>query len=537
MLDSLLEYGPRLIYSVVLLGLAALFITEIWRVWADNRLYLTPFTYERDGATQSEAGASFARRVGHALRRVQFVYGGGGGGGGAPVASTDQIPGGLSLELPAIKTSTFDKIEVQAYGINFGSLLRGVRGWVRQPNEIFGDVSHYGDSIDVQASLRGTLAGAGSEESTQGGAIVRDWSASGKSVGDVSFELACGVFRYVAEAEHDYFKTVGDADFCQFIEALEHYQKYKALARRNVPEKAKAEHLKAAYDRVAPLIGSRFPFAEKLAGLVHRERNEFLEATTYLEGYLELLQEYQQSDQEIADLVDELKEMQTAAATVPSNGQAFDPRTKTRPLTAGLSISTAAGGGAGTLCCFVRAPGSSEVFALTSEHVVPDATKGSVVLQPSKMDGGKDADAIGEVERVIEASEFDGRAAGALIRLSAAGPESFVTDLPELGKLTGIATSVAPGDNVAALGRSSGLVRGKTIDVKGTMTIGGPSGPIRLNDMILTERLSKPGDSGAPVVTEDGKLIGFIYAGSNTATVVMPIKPVLDAFNVELIHQ
>lgn len=536
MLDSLLEYGPRLIYSVVLLGLAALFVTEIWRVWTDNRLYLTPFTYERDGATQSEAGASFARRVGHALRRVQFVYGGG-GSSGAPVASTDQIPGGLSLELPAIKTSTFDTIEVQAYGVNFGSLLRGVRGWVRQPNEIFGDVSHYGDSIDVQASLRGTLARADSEESAQGGAIVRDWSASGKSVNDVSFELACGVFRYVAEAEHDYFKTVGDAEFCQFIEALEQYQKYKALARRNVPEKAKAEHLKAAYDRVAPLIGSRFPFAEKLAGLVHRERSEFPEATTYLEGYLDLLQEYQQSDQEIADLVDELKELQTAAVTAPSNGQAFDPRAKTRPLSAGLSISAADGRSAGTLCCFVRVPGSPEVFALTSEHVVPNATRGSVVLQPGKLDGGDDADAIGEVERVIEASELEGRAAGALIRLRAADTETFVTELPGLGELTGIATNVAQGLKVASLGRSSGLARAAIVGVNATMMIGGPSGPIRLSEMILTERLSKPGDSGAPVVTEDGKLIGFIYAGSNETTVVMPIKPVLDAFKVELIHK
>lgn len=45
---------------------------------------------------------------------------------------------------------------------------------------------------------------------------------------------------------------------------------------------------------------------------------------------------------------------------------------------------------------------------------------------------------------------------------------------------------------------------------------------------------SSPGDSGAPVVTEDGKLVGLLFAGANDQTFVMPIQPILAALKVEL---
>jgi V8-like Glu-specific endopeptidase len=55
--------------------------------------------------------------------------------------------------------------------------------------------------------------------------------------------------------------------------------------------------------------------------------------------------------------------------------------------------------------------------------------------------------------------------------------------------------------------------------------------------MIMTSPISAPGDSGAPVVNDRKELVGFIYGGSPTSTIVMPIQPVLNAFGVRLADQ
>ena len=54
--------------------------------------------------------------------------------------------------------------------------------------------------------------------------------------------------------------------------------------------------------------------------------------------------------------------------------------------------------------------------------------------------------------------------------------------------------------------------------------------------LIETENISGPGDSGAPVLTEDNKLVGMVIAGTPTTTIVMPIKAILGALDVELLQ-
>ncbi len=56
----------------------------------------------------------------------------------------------------------------------------------------------------------------------------------------------------------------------------------------------------------------------------------------------------------------------------------------------------------------------------------------------------------------------------------------------------------------------------------------------RFTGLIEMTPVSAAGDSGAPVVTTEGKLVGFVFAGSEESTIVMPIGPVLRALNVEL---
>ena len=51
-----------------------------------------------------------------------------------------------------------------------------------------------------------------------------------------------------------------------------------------------------------------------------------------------------------------------------------------------------------------------------------------------------------------------------------------------------------------------------------------------------TGSLSTAGDSGAPVLTTDGKLAAMVFAGTTTHTFAVPIQRVLDAMAVELAH-
>lgn len=53
--------------------------------------------------------------------------------------------------------------------------------------------------------------------------------------------------------------------------------------------------------------------------------------------------------------------------------------------------------------------------------------------------------------------------------------------------------------------------------------------------MIETSPISAPGDVGAPVVNDGKELVGFVYAGSESSTLVMPIQPVLDLLGVRLV--
>jgi hypothetical protein len=51
----------------------------------------------------------------------------------------------------------------------------------------------------------------------------------------------------------------------------------------------------------------------------------------------------------------------------------------------------------------------------------------------------------------------------------------------------------------------------------------------------MAESMSAPGDSGSIVLDEENYVIGLLYAGSDSATLINPINPVLKALNVELV--
>jgi S1-C subfamily serine protease len=105
-----------------------------------------------------------------------------------------------------------------------------------------------------------------------------------------------------------------------------------------------------------------------------------------------------------------------------------------------------------------------------------------------------------------------------------------------VGAIPGTAAVVRElvGTNIRAVGRTSGLQTGRieSVEVDGIKIHLGPGRVVIFSGLIETTPFSQPGDSGAPVLTEDGRLLGFVYAASPEVTLVMPILPVLDALGV-----
>ena len=170
---------------------------------------------------------------------------------------------------------------------------------------------------------------------------------------------------------------------------------------------------------------------------------------------------------------------------------------------------------------------------LSADHALIGRT-GTTVMQPGSADGGQDDGAVGTIARTISPVQSNGMVGAAITLLR--DDVQVRNTVPVVGPITGIAERVDVGTKVAACGRTSRRSDARVTGI-GMVTIYGEEGPVELTNMIMTSALSQAGDSGASVLTEDGRLVGYVYAGSNESTIVMPIKPVLDAVDVALLQQ
>jgi len=269
-------------------------------------------------------------------------------------------------------------------------------------------------------------------------------------------------------------------------------------------------------------------------------------------------------DQAIADIEshrdDVIAEIDARALVIEPGDPSLSVRTvlqrdRNRPIGPGLSISSLQTT-AGTICCVVRSRADGRFYLLTAYQVVvseedlelgPGAAAGGIVIQPGAIDGGDADDAVATVadyptfdlgpgaERT--ASEFDMAGAIALID---EGIE-YYSDVPEIGPITGVSDMFTVGDDVVAYGRTSGVTRGvvTAINASINITLNAGGATRRFVDMIVVSRdgqsITQGGDLGAPVLNAGNELIGIAFAGSAQATIVMPIGPILEAFDVEIV--
>jgi hypothetical protein len=194
---------------------------------------------------------------------------------------------------------------------------------------------------------------------------------------------------------------------------------------------------------------------------------------------------------------------------------------------------------AGTLGCIVTDKATGEPRLLSNFHVmaVDDSWKaGDAMVQPSKVDGGTDADQIGTLAKAVLSNHVD----GALSTVEGRGTDCAIVDI---GKVKGTATA-ALNAAVRKRGRTTLLTYGFVDAVNGTVKIdyGDGIGAKTLTDQIgirpdtaHNDKFSDHGDSGSAVVDADNNVIGLLFAGSPDGyTYINLIANVLSELDIEV---
>lgn len=246
------------------------------------------------------------------------------------------------------------------------------------------------------------------------------------------------------------------------------------------------------------------------------------------------------------------------------------PFDKIRPAPGGSSIGHYAIT-AGTLGCLVRRNG--EVYILSNNHVLAnsnDASAGDPVLQPGPYDGGKNPDdLIAELTAFVPIHFNDADSdcpvataiagtCNAMAALSGSGsrlkairtmtgdnlvdaaiarplkPEDVSDQILSIGTIADVAEA-SLGMSIQKSGRTTGCTTGEIQQIDVTVDVQYGGGKVaRFRDQLLAGAMSQGGDSGSAVLDDEKKLVGLLFAGSDTTTVVNRIQNVFSTLNLTL---
>jgi hypothetical protein len=247
------------------------------------------------------------------------------------------------------------------------------------------------------------------------------------------------------------------------------------------------------------------------------------------------------------------------------------PTGRFRPAPGGVSIGHV-NITAGTLGCLVKKSG--KLYILSNNHVLAnsnDAAPGDDILQPGPYDGGHlPPDRIAVLSEFVTI-EFDeggstcpvgsGVAAflnalaaltGSRTRLKVARPmasENLVdcaiaepisasdvkNEILGYGAITGTAEG-SLGMAVKKSGRTTGLTTGTIdqIDVTVSVSYGAGKTATFVDQLLAGGNMSQGGDSGSAVLADDNRLVGLLFAGGNSTTILNRIQNVFQLLQVTL---
>jgi len=247
-----------------------------------------------------------------------------------------------------------------------------------------------------------------------------------------------------------------------------------------------------------------------------------------------------------------------------------DPKDRYRPAPGGVSIGhyliTA-----GTLGCLVKKDG--DTYILSNNHVLAnsnDASPGDPILQPGPYDGGsRPQDTIAELSEFVPIN-FEGEEStcplgnfasgvlnflasmvGSRTRLEAVRPEAtdnlvdcaiakpnneedVLDEILQIGTIAGVKEGVL-GMSVQKSGRTTGHTTGTIQQIEVTSRVSYGANKVAVfTDQLMAGAMSQGGDSGSAVLDDDNYLVGLLFAGSDTTTIMNRIQNVFSSLNVSL---
>lgn len=244
--------------------------------------------------------------------------------------------------------------------------------------------------------------------------------------------------------------------------------------------------------------------------------------------------------------------------------RAFQARTERhRPAPGGVSIGHR-NVTAGTLGCLMRRNG--QLVILSNNHVLAnsnDAVRGDAILQPGAHDGGRfPGDHIADLEDFVPivflGLPSECRFASGVISILNAGcvligsktryrilslqvtdnlvdaaiarpldPGLVEDEILELGSITGLGSG-SLGMAIRKSGRTTGLTAGEITQVDVTVNVQYGAGRMaRFTDQLMAGPMSQGGDSGSAVLDADNRLVGLLFAGSDSSTIINRIEHVV----------
>ncbi len=226
---------------------------------------------------------------------------------------------------------------------------------------------------------------------------------------------------------------------------------------------------------------------------------------------------------------------------------------------------------AGTLGCLVKKDGRSVI--LSNNHVLANSNAaqiGDPILQPGPYDGGLfPQDHIADLEQFIPinitglpsdcpvatstAKFLNGvaRLLGSSVQLQAIeqqatenlvdaaiarplNPEDVKEEILEIGSIAGLVEGEL-GMAIKKSGRTTGLTTGEIEQVDVTVNVQYGEGQIaQFTDQLMAGAMSQGGDSGSAVLDESNHLLGLLFAGSDTSTIMNRIQNVFSGLGVTL---
>lgn len=225
---------------------------------------------------------------------------------------------------------------------------------------------------------------------------------------------------------------------------------------------------------------------------------------------------------------------------------------------------------AGTLGCLVSK--GDQIYILSNNHVLANSNQaqpGDPILQPGPYDGGTIEDQIATLEEFVPINfgtapptcsiasgvaailDWMARLVGSQHRLQAfqENPEMNLVDaaiarpisadlvekrILEIGEPQGVGEGTL-GLKVRKSGRTTGLTSDEITQVDATVQVSYGTGKMAtFTDQLMAGAMSSGGDSGSAVLDESDRVIGLLFAGSDSVTIINRIQNVVEALGVNV---